>query len=119
MTTQHPSVSALTAFAKALNEAGASIGRDLSIRQLHTLAVVVAAGDAGIDVNKLGRVTVSSSAAVSRNVRVLGTHHYNRSKGDGLGLLTIELDPMDNRRRIARPTERGRDVVAKIMAHLA
>lgn len=119
MATQYPSVAVLTAFAKALNEAGASLGRDLSIRQLHTLAVVVAAGDAGIDVNKLAQATVSSSAAVSRNVRVLGTHHYDRTKGDGMGLLTIELDPMDNRRRIARPTKRGRDVIAKIMGHLA
>lgn len=118
MATQYPSVAALTAFAQALNEAGTLVGRDLTIRQLHTLAVVVAAGDGGIDVNKLSQVTASSSAAVSRNVRVMGSHHYDRTKGDGMGLLTVELDPMDNRRRIAKPTQKGRDVVAKIMSYL-
>jgi len=118
MATQYPTVAALTAFAEALNEAGESFGRDMTIRQLHTLAVVVAAGDSGIDVSKLGQATVSSSAAVSRNVRVMGAHHYDRSKGDGMGLLSVELDPMDNRRRIARPTQKGRDVVAKIMSYL-
>lgn len=118
MPSKNPTVSTLTAFAKAINEAGASLGRDLSIRQLHTLIVTAAAGERGIDVTQLAQATGSSSAAISRNVRVLGAHHYDRAKGDGLGLLAIELDPMDNRRRIAKPTPKGLEVMASILSHM-
>ena len=115
MNTATAPVSALMAASKALDQIGAELGRDMPIRQLHTLVLVVAAGPSGIDVAKLAQLTGSSSAAVSRNVRVLGTYHYDRSKGEGMGLLTVELDMMDNRRRVASATEKGVEIINRFV----
>lgn len=105
-------------FTKALDYIGTQVGRDITLRQLHTLAVIVSAGPVGIDVTKVGEATQSSAAAVSRNVRVLGTHHYDRSKGEGMGLISIELDPLDNRRRLAKPTDKGVELLKKVLSML-
>lgn len=99
----------------AVDRLGDLLGRDLSLRQLHTLLSVAAAGHAGIDTVALGQLTCSSSAAISRNVRVLGQYHHNRSRGAGMGLVDVSLDPRDNRRRLVRLTERGARVVASFV----
>lgn len=111
-------ISSLMGFNKALDYIGTHVGRDITLRQLHTLAVIVAAGPVGIDVTKVGEATQSSAAAVSRNVRVLGAHHYDRSKGEGMGLISIELDPFDNRRRLAKPTDKGLELLKKVLSLL-
>lgn len=110
------SVTALRSFAKALDFIGETIGRELTLRQLHTLAEVAAAGSEGVDVSVLAERTESSPAAVSRNIRVFGSIHYKREKGAGLGYMEVALDPFDNRRRIVRITEQGLEVVRKAIA---
>lgn len=109
------SITALTALVKGFDEIGNVLGRDVTLRQLHTLSLVVAAGDVGIDIQKLGEKSHSSPAAISRNVRVLGQHHYDRSKGDGMGLVDIALDPHDNRRRLVTATKAGKQLMEKAL----
>lgn len=102
---------------KAIDNVGRRIGRDLALRQLHILGVVVAAGESGIDATKLGEVTETSSSAVSRNVRILGAVHYDKHS-PGLGLVKVELDPMDNRRRVIKATKDGIEVIRAFVASL-
>lgn len=106
----------ISSLRKAAEFLADTMGRDVTLRQIHTLIVVAEAGDAGIDVSELGRRTHSSPAAVSRNVRVLGMHHYDRNRGAGMELLEVTLDPADNRRRLVRIAERGRRTVRAVAA---
>lgn len=112
------SFTTLSSFAKALDFLGDSAGRDITLRQLHTLAVVAAAGTGGVDVTQLAEQTDSSAAAISRNIRVFGSVHYKKEKGAGLGFVDVALDPFDNRRRIVRITEKGLEVVRKALSFI-
>lgn len=87
-----------------------ALGRDLSLRALHSLAVIVAAGESGIDPLSLSEATGSSSATTSRNIRILGDVHYSKEHA-GLGLVKAEIDPHDNRRRVLRATPEARKLL--------
>ena len=110
--------SVLMAMGSTLNTLGSRIGRDVTIRQLHILCTVAAAGSAGIDAAKLGEATDSSSSTISRNIRILGALHYDKQR-PGLGLVSVELDPSDNRRRIVRVTKSGMELVRTLVSALS
>ena len=94
---------------------GASI--DLSVRQVLILLRIAQAGDLGVDQGRLTEDTGVSPAAVSRTIRTLGDTHYSK-RHEGFGLVHFEFDPTDNRRRIVRLSDAGRDLIADVLAHV-
>ena len=108
-------ISSLQVLRDALDSLGSRVGRDIALRQLHILCAVVAAGEDGIDASKLSRMTDTSSSAISRNVRILGDVHYDK-QSPGLGLVSVQLDPMDNRRRVVKATKEGVEVVRALLS---
>lgn len=104
-----------SALCSALDLIGEAVGRDITLRQLQTLSTAASAGTLGIDSAKLAEATGSSPAAVSRNIRVLGAHHYDRDRGAGMGMLVVELDPMDNRRRVIKATPECMELLSQVI----
>lgn len=103
----------------AVNLIAERIGRDSTIRQLHVLLTVANAGDNGLTTAELADKTHSSLAATSRNIRVLGSGSLTGARGgEGMGLLFLEVDPADSRRRIVTLTEDGVATVREIKREL-
>lgn len=89
----------------------------LPLNHVSILLRVAAAGDQGIDAGKLAEVAGVSPASVSRTTRTLGAVHYNK-RHEGFGLVEVQFDPTDNRRRVIRLTADGRALVSDILGKL-
>lgn len=85
---------------------------DMTLRQLNILMLVAKAGDAGMQFESLVRAAQVAPSAVSRTVRKLGPPPYGQ-RHEGLGLLDLQLDPHDSRRRIITITDKGWDLLRR------
>lgn len=102
--------SALTEFAKATTV-------DLQVRQVMIFLRIAEAGDQGVDAGRLAEDTGASPASVSRTVRTLGEIHYAKQH-EGYGLVELQFDPTDNRRRIIKLTPDGRALLRTVLGKL-
>lgn len=94
-----------------------TLSQETTIRQAMVLFAVAQAGDSGIDSATLEKKVQMSAAAVSRTIRLLSAVSYDHSEGHGL--ITLELDPMDNRRRVIRINAKGEKAVLKMVSGLS
>jgi DNA-binding MarR family transcriptional regulator len=95
-----------------LHQLGDCMSPEASLRQAMVLLTIAQAGTLGTDSATIERKVGMSAAGVSRTIRVLSDVSYN--KGDGYGLITLELDPTDNRRRVVRLSPTGEKAIAKL-----
>ena len=82
---------------------------DVQIQTLQTFLVIALGGNPGL--NELARRIGLTQPAASRNLRKLCEAPRGQ---EGYGLITMELDPLDNRRRIVKLTARGHELVRHI-----
>ena len=82
---------------------------DVQIQTLQTFLVIALGGNPGL--NELARRIGLTQAAASRNLRKLCEAPRGQ---EGYGLITMELDPLDNRRRRVQLTARGHELVRHI-----
>lgn len=91
---------ALQAFKEFVNEP------DVQVQTIETFLLIAAQGNPGV--NELARQIALTQPAASRNVSKLCEPPRGQK---GYGLITKELDPWDNRRRIITLTTRGHELV--------
>ncbi len=70
----------------------------------------------GLTVTELGKKGDFSLASASRYIRSLSV--VDRQGRDGLGLVTAERDPMDDRKKILRVSPEGFTVITKVLKAL-
>lgn len=102
---------------RALDVLAEATGRELNITQVLVLLRIAESGDMGVDAGKLAEFTGASPAAISRTVRILGEVHYMKQH-EGFGLVDLQFDPTDNRRRVVRLTADGRVLINQMAAKL-
>jgi DNA-binding MarR family transcriptional regulator len=95
--------SALQTFAEFTNEP------DVQIQTVQTFLIIADQGNPGV--NELARRIALTQPSASRNLRKLCVAPRGQ---EGYGLITMELDPLDNRRKIIRLTARGHELVRLI-----
>lgn len=78
---------------------------DVQVQTIQIFLKIVLAGTATASFDDLSRATGVSQAAVSRNIKKMAT---GPRMTEGYGLITVELDPYDARRRIISLSPRGR-----------
>lgn len=105
------------ALRKALDVLATETGRELNITQALVLLRIAEAGDEGVDAGRLAEATGASPAAISRTVRILGEVHYLKQH-EGFGLVDLQFDPTDNRKRVVRLTADGRVLINQMAAKL-
>ncbi|PTR15077.1 DNA-binding MarR family transcriptional regulator [Nitrosospira sp. Nsp2] len=79
---------------------------DVQIQTVQTFLVIAAQGNPGVD--ELARQIGLTQAAASRNLKKLREGPHGQ---EGYSLITMTLDPLDNRRRITKLTARGHELV--------
>lgn len=82
---------------------------DVQIQTLQTFLVIALGGNPGL--NELARRIGLTQPAASRNLKKLCEGPRGQ---EGYGLITMEIDPFDNRRRIVKLTARGHELVRHI-----
>jgi len=82
---------------------------DVQVQTLQTFLVIALEGNPGVDV--LARRIGLTQPAASRNLKKLCEAPRGQ---EGYGLITMQLDPLDNRRRIIKLTARGRELTRHI-----
>lgn len=88
---------------------------DVQVQTIQIFLKIVLAGDASISYVDLEKVVGISQAAISRNIKKLTAGPRETS---GYGLITVELDPYDSRRRIIKISQKGKDLVAAMEAKM-
>lgn len=101
----------------ALTELAKATTVDLQVRQVLILLRVAEAGDQGVDAGRLAEDTGASPASVSRTVRTLGEIHYAKQH-EGFGLVELQFDPTDNRKRVIKLTPDGRALLRAVLGKL-
>ena len=94
---------ALQAFKQFTNEP------DVQIQTVQTFLVIAAYGNPGLD--ELARQIGLTQPAASRNLKKMCEGPRGQA---GYSLITMTLDPLDNRRRIVKLTARGHELVRHI-----
>jgi DNA-binding MarR family transcriptional regulator len=82
---------------------------DVQIETLQTFLVVALGGNPGL--NELARRIGLTQPAASRNLKKLCEGPRGQ---EGYGLIAMEIDPFDNRRKIVKLTTRGHELVRHI-----
>jgi DNA-binding MarR family transcriptional regulator len=82
---------------------------DVQIQTVQTFLVVADQGNPGLD--ELARQIGLTQPSASRNLRKLCQAPRGQ---EGYGLITMTLDPVDNRRRVIELTARGHELVRHI-----
>lgn len=82
---------------------------DVQVQTIQTFLKIVLAGGATANYDDIARATGVSQAAVSRNIKKMAK---GARETTGYGLVIVNLDPLDSRRRIITPSPRGKDLVA-------
>jgi DNA-binding MarR family transcriptional regulator len=82
---------------------------DVQIQTVQTFLVVALGGNPSRD--ELARQIGLTQPAVSRNLKKMCEAPRGQ---EGYGLITMDLDPMDHRRRITKLTTRGHELVRHI-----
>jgi DNA-binding MarR family transcriptional regulator len=111
----------LTEESRSLRNALAALAEattvDLQVRQVMILLRIAEGGDQGVDAGRLAEDTGASPASVSRTVRTLGEIHYSKEHA-GFGLVEIQFDPTDNRRRVIKLTPDGRALIRTVLGKI-
>jgi DNA-binding MarR family transcriptional regulator len=94
---------ALQAFTKFTGES------DVQVQTVQSFLVIALGGNPSRD--ELARQIGLTQAAASRNLKKMCESPRGQA---GYGLITMELDPMDHRRRITKLTARGHELVRHI-----
>lgn len=89
--------------------------QDMTLRQLRVLLCVARAGDAGMSFEAIVQAMDSAPSSISRTVRKLGPPAYGQIH-EGLGLLSLALDPTDARRRVIAITDLGWSLLRESVA---
>ncbi len=88
---------------------------DVQIQTIQTFLRIVFAGGATANFEDIARVTGVSPAAVSRNIKKMAK---GPRETPGYGLIIVELDPYDSRRRIVTLSPRGKDLVSAMESRM-
>jgi DNA-binding MarR family transcriptional regulator len=88
---------------------------DVQIQTIQTFLKIVLAGGATASFDDISKSTGVSIAAVSRNVKKLAK---GPRETPGYGLVVVELDPYDSRRRIITLSSRGKDLVSTMESRM-
>lgn len=94
---------ALQAFTKFTGEP------DVQVQTVQTFLAIALGGNPGRD--ELAQQIGLTPAAASRNLKKMCEAPRGQ---EGYGLITMDLDPMDNRRRIIKLTARGHELMRHI-----
>lgn len=84
---------------------------DVQVQTIETFLLIASRGNPRV--NELARQIALTQPSASRNLRKLCEAPRGQA---GYGLITMELDPWDNRRRIIKLTARGHELVRNIEA---
>lgn len=81
--------------------------------QVQTIQVFlkIASSSGSPSMEELIKTTGIGLSAVSRNIKKLAV---GQQQSPGYGLVTVELDPYDNRRRVLALSHRGHELVARL-----
>ncbi len=88
---------------------------DVQVQTIQIFLKIVLAGDATANFDDISRVTGVSQAAVSRNIKKMAK---GPRQSAGYGLLIVELDPYDSRRRVITLSPRGKELVAFVESRM-
>jgi DNA-binding MarR family transcriptional regulator len=88
---------------------------DVQIQTIQIFLRVVLAGGATANFEDLAKASGVSQASVSRNLKKMAK---GPRETPGYGLIVVELDPYDSRRRIISLSERGTQLVAVMEAQM-
>jgi len=88
---------------------------DVQIQTIQVFLKVVFSGNATIDYAALEKATGVSQSAVSRSVKKMATGPL---ANPGYGLINVDFDPHDLRRRIITLSPRGKDLVAAMESRM-
>ena len=88
---------------------------DVQIQTVQTFLKIVLAGGATANFDDIAKATGVSQAAVSRNIKKMAE---GPRQTEGYGLIHVELDPYDSRRRIITLSPRGKELAASMEARM-
>lgn len=92
------------------------LSADMPMQQAEVL-IQIALHPEGVNMSDLGKKTRLSPASISRNIGALSV--YNKPDKPGLGLIDVNIDPVDPRRRIASLTQKGKTFITKLVRTLS
>lgn len=88
---------------------------DVQVQTIQTFLKVVMAGGATANFDDIAKATGVSQAAISRNIKKMAK---GPRETPGYGLIIVELDPYDSRRRIISLSPRGKDLVSAMESRM-
>jgi DNA-binding MarR family transcriptional regulator len=88
---------------------------DVQIQTVQTFLKIVLAGGATANFDDIAKATGVSQAAVPRNIKKMAE---GPRQTEGYGLIHVELDPYDSRRRIITLSPRGKELAASMEARM-
>ena len=88
---------------------------DVQIQTIQIFMKIVLAGDNFISYDALEKVTGVSQSAVSRSIKKMTA---GPRATPGYGLIIVDFDPYDLRRRIIKLSPRGKDLVAAMESRM-
>lgn len=88
---------------------------DVQIQTIQVFLKIVLAGGEQISYDSLEKATGVSQSAVSRSIKKMTA---GPRATPGYGLITVDFDPYDLRRRIIKLSPRGRDLVAAMESRM-
>ncbi len=88
---------------------------DVQIQTVQTFLKIVLAGGATANFDDIAKATGVSQAAVSRNIKKMAE---GPRQTEGYGLIHVELDPYDSRRRIITLSPRGKELATSMEARM-
>lgn len=88
---------------------------DVQVQTIQTFLKIALAGGATANFRDISRATGVTQAAVSRNIKKMAKGPRETA---GYGLIIVELDPYDSRRRIITLSPRGKELVAQMESRM-
>lgn len=88
---------------------------DVQVQTIQTFLKIVLAGGATANFDDLSKATGVSQAAISRNIKKMAK---GPRETPGYGLIIVELDPYDSRRRVITLSPRGQQLASAMEARM-
>jgi len=88
---------------------------DVQLQTIQTFLKIVLAGGATANYDDIAKAAGVSQAAISRNIKKMAV---GTRSTPGYGLIIVDLDPFDSRRRIITLSPRGKDLVAAMESRM-
>lgn len=88
---------------------------DVQVQAIQVFLKIVLAGGATANFEDIAKATGISQASVSRNIKKMAK---GPRETPGYGLIIVELDPYDSRRRVITLSERGKQLVSSMEARM-